>query len=126
MAGRWILRDKRVTVDKLTKEVQSPQGIVYDFVADSSDGSVPDLIINDMSGFLCGVDYIPDETTPPDSLDISVQQIDGIERASGTFAEAGFLEPTDGQYVPFAGGLVVSLSGNTTNSAGGKIIILVT
>jgi len=99
-------------------------GLEKEFTADAADGSVPVEPTEDVSGWLCGVD-IAFGSPAPNAVTLSVQTVDGIQIAvtSAPLAASGrvAVEPP----VPFAGGLKLVPTGNTTNSAKAKIIALV-
>lgn len=100
-------------------------GLEKEFTADAADGSIPVATIDDVSGWLCGVDIVFDGTTAPNALVLNVQTADGVQIAvtSAPLTASGRLavEPP----VPFADGLKLVPTGNTTNSAKAKIIPLV-
>jgi len=100
-------------------------GLEKEFTADAAAATIPVATIPDISGWLCGVDIEADPDTPFDALSLAVQTISGIQIAAtaAPLTTSGRLsiEPP----VPFAGGLKLVPTGNTTNSAKGKIIPLV-
>jgi len=100
-------------------------GLEKEFTADAVAATIPVETIHDVSGWLCGVDIVFDATVPPDALSLAVQTIDGIQIAvtAAPLTASGRLsvEPP----VPFSDGLKLVPTGNTTVSAKGKIIALV-
>jgi len=101
------------------------KGLEKEFTADAAAATISVEPITGVSGWLCGVDIVFDAVAPPNALSLAVQTVDGIQIAvtSAALTASGRLvvEPP----VPFAGGLKLVPTGNTTNSAKGKIILLV-
>ena len=105
-------------------------GLEKEFTADAADGSIPVETVDDVSGWLCGVDIVSgvDFEVPEtgfDALSLAVQTRDGVEIIATTAALTAsgrlLVEPP----MPFADGLKLVPTGNTTVNAKGKIIPLV-
>jgi hypothetical protein len=60
--------------------------------------------------------------TPPNSLTVTVTDIDGVVLISGTLAADGILVPDNGP-ISFIGQLTVALTGNTTANAIGNCMV---
>jgi hypothetical protein len=123
MAGSWSALSYRNGY--LNGSYTRPIGLVKTFTADDSDGSMPDESIHSVSGWLVGIDVEFDETTPPDSITVVIKSIGGITLAtSAALTESGrvSIDPP----LPIGGGVILSASGNTTNSATASIVLLVT
>lgn len=74
------------------------------------------------SGFLSAVRVLFGGTAP-DSLTVTVTDADGHAIAAGTLTASGEID-LDGKTPVFVGGLSLTLSGNTTNSATAVISLL--
>ena len=105
-----------------------PIGLPFEFTADAADGLIPSHEFSKVSGGLLGFTVVFDGTTPPNSLTILPQTVDGVSLAgffdSLIFTASGQVLTSNGSPIPVAGGLTLVLSGNTTNSAKAKIIAL--
>ena len=105
-----------------------PAGIVNSFTADSSAHTIPDWdkMIDDnlknLSRIISAVRVLFDGTTPPNSLTVTVKDGIGVTIASGTLTATGIISMDTP--VQTAGGMSVTLTGNTTNSAEGTVELL--
>jgi len=123
MAGSWGTMVVRGSLND-NKAVRMI-GLEKGFTADAAAATIPDTTIEGVGGWLCGVDVEADETTPFDALTVVIKTRGGITIATNAVALTAsgriLVEPP----VPFAGGLIITCSGNTTNSAKGKVVPLV-
>jgi hypothetical protein len=122
MAGSWSELSYRNGY--LNGAYTRPIGVVKTFTADASDGSVPDVEIPSVSGLLAAVDVEFDGTTPPDSMTLLVKSVGGITLATSAALTASGRVSLDPP-VSFGGGLIISVSGNSTNGAIATISALV-
>lgn len=123
MAGSWSTLTYRKGC--LNGAYVPLHGLEKECTADASDGSFPVETIDDVSGWLCGVDVVFDGTTAPDALSVAIQTADGIQIAATTSALTASGRIAVEPPVPFADGLKLVPTGNTTNGAKAKIIALV-
>ena len=97
-------------------------GMAIDAVAGESDHLIPDWDVskdpnlNNLSRFIYACRVLFDGTTPPNSLTVTIKDGIGVTIATGTLTASGEID-LGGSPIPTAGGLTVSFSGNTTNSA---------
>ena len=104
-------------------------GIAVDVTADSANHTIPDWSpatdarLADLTKYISAVRVLFDGTTPPNTLTVTVKDGIGVTIASGTLTASGSID-LGGSPIPTAGGLTVSFSGNTTNSAKFTIGIL--
>ena len=106
-----------------------PGGVMFSvacsFVADSTDGSVPDLPLKHIPGaFLTDVGVVFDGDATPDAVTVTVKDTDGLECHPNDdleFIASGRLPVSDRPSV--VGGCSVAISGNTVNSAAGKVVL---
>lgn len=122
MAGSWSSLTTHVgTIGEVWKPTV---GLEYEFTADASDASVPDKETDSISGAIGAVAVIFDGTTAPNSVTVSVKDKYGAVRATGTLTATGYLD-LDGPVVFVPGALTISVSGNSTNSAKAKVILVI-
>ena len=124
MAGSWTQQATRE--GHLYGTLNRPVGLAWKFTADASDHTIPDQTITDVSGYLGGVDVEFDGTTPPNSLIVSIKTIGGIVLPgfpATALTASGRIDISPPVW--FAGGLIISCSNNTTNSAKATIVPLV-
>lgn len=125
----------------LTKTpLKSPNGKIVekytiDWVADAADGSVPNLAIPDMYGFLIKALTNPGAVAPTDNYDIKL--LDPDDSAIDALADALLNRDTanseqvypivSGAAVPIflAGDYTLNITNNLVNSATGQIILYV-
>jgi hypothetical protein len=123
MAGSWG-SNFAIRRNHVDGKLQKPYGIVCNFIADSSDGSIPDKTIYH-SGFICGVD-VEFGTTAPNSIIVDLKSIGGFSLPGFPAAAktaSGRIDVTPP--VPIAGGMTLHITNNTTHSATGNIVPLV-
>lgn len=124
MPGSWSTLSYREGA--INHEPTGPVGLVKTFTADSSTGSVPAAeLIPDVSGLLVGVD-VAFGSPAPNSVTVSLLTVDGIVLTgfpATALTASGRIEVSP--FVPFAGGLKITITTNTTNSAVASIIPLV-
>jgi len=122
MAGSWA-EEVEWRKGYLNNAYSRPVGVVKSFVADATDGSIPDETVSDVSGLLTGIDVEFDGTTPPNALVVVIKTIGGITVVTGTSLTASGRVPVSPP-VDLAGGYIISCSTNTTNSAEGNVVCL--
>jgi hypothetical protein len=107
-------------------------GYKFEFTADSSDGTIPDLNtasitgISPLGSFIFGIDYKKDATTPANNLTIIQKTINGNTQWSpAKLTDSGFRKPDAPE--PVAGGFILSAAQDDakTNSAKGQVTILI-
>lgn len=122
MAGSWgslVIRK-----GYLNSAPAKPYGLEYELTADSANGSIPDLSKVEISGYLVAIDVVFDSTTPPDTITVVFKTSDGIVLlASSALTSSGRIDVDPA--LPFSDGFIITCSGNSTNSAKAKIILLV-
>jgi len=94
-----------------------------DFIADSSDGSYPEEAISGLAQALVRVGVVFG-LTAPSSLTVKINDEDGIDLLDGdgaSMSATGHVVLSNP--VVFTGQLTIALTGNTTNSAGCRIIV---
>jgi len=120
MAGSWSAINFRSNGAKGASDM-AMFSAVADFTADAVAATIPDLPITDINpSRITDIGVVFDGTTPPDSLTVTVKDIDGLTAWSGTFAASGRLACDERPAI--LGGCTVACSGNTTNAAKAKVI----
>ncbi len=99
------------------------KGLPVDFEADAVDASFPDFSPALEGGAAVAVGVVLDGATPPDTLDIKILDVDGIDLLAG----AGAIVTTSRRLpisppAPFTGRLTITVGGNTQVGARAKII----
>jgi len=120
--GTWA--DLEYRRGQFDGEFAQPIGLVKEFTASADLATIPVELVPDESGFLVGIDVVFDATTPPNSVVVAFQSIDGVvlyTPAAKTASGRIEIDPA----IPFVGGYKLAPTGNTTNSAKAKIICLV-
>ena len=100
------------------------RGYVYDFTADSADGSYPQANLPD-TGLITGVTVVFGDPAP-DNIDIAIADQDGVDRLGGQgqgFTGTG--KVSLGPPEMFVDGLIINLSGNTVNGARLRVVAYV-
>ena len=122
MPGSWS--DLSFRKGPLDKAYSRPIGLVKTFTADAADASVPaDELIPDVSGLLAAID-VEFGSPAPNSVTVEVKTVGGISlKTSAALTASGRIEVDPA--LPFAGGLKLKITTNTTNSAKASIIPLV-
>lgn len=125
MAGRWIFKGF-VAGKKISKDDnrESPFGLVYEFVADVEDGSIPDLPVPNIAGFIFGIDFKKDTVTPPNNLTLIQKTRNGHAQWSpAKLTDSGWREP-DTPRSAVAGWIISAAQDSTaTNGAKGTVTI---
>jgi hypothetical protein len=120
--GSWTAYSTREGY--LQGSFNKPVGLVREFTADASAATIPDLTIDDLSGHLVAIDVEFDGTTAPNALVVTVKSATGTTLlTSASLTASGRVTVTSP--IPFADGLLVSFSTNTTNSAKAKVVFYV-
>lgn len=91
------------------------------FNADASDASIPSTSCLIKGAFLSGFGALFDGTTPPDSLEITLTDEDGLVIATATLSASG--RGTLSTPVPIINEVNIALAGNTVNGAKGTIFL---
>lgn len=122
MAGSWTKKPR--FINTYCEAGASMFSYVCEFIADSADGSVPELDLSDIpSGFLADVGVVFG-TPAPSGVTLTIKDIDGLTvhpNDTLTFSASKRYPLTERPSV--IGGCKLSVSGNTTNSAKGKVIL---
>ncbi len=101
--------------------------VTIDFVADAADGSIPDTTFN-VNGYLIQATTNPGSVAPTDNWDIQVKDAEGGS-LSGTSLDNR--DTANSETVVFsappmlAGTTTVSMSGNSVNSATGRLVLYI-
>ena len=123
MAGSWAGEN----IDKSGFYAGSSRVITElsnEFTADASAATVPDWTFAHDCSFLFGFGAVFDGTTPPDAINITVKDQNGLTVATAAaVASSGRQSLTNP--VPLINGGTISIDGNTTNSAKAKIVLYV-
>lgn len=125
MAGSWGQKEYR-DLDGYVGNTKNMFAISAVFTADAANASIPDLSLADMpSAFLTDVGVVFDGTTPPNTLTVSVKDIDGLTAftESSITASARIAASDRPSLVK---GLTVACSANTTNSAKARVTLYFT
>jgi hypothetical protein len=120
MAGSWGV-ETRIDDGAYGGSVQSVFAVKSSFLADAADGSVPAWAITQPSAFLVGVGVVFGGVTPPDTLTVTIKDADGLEIYSEVFIASGRGDIS--APIPVVANCTVELSGNSTNSATGTVIL---
>lgn len=132
MAGTVTITREEIKFPKTSRILSK---IIIDWVADASDGSVPDTAIDGLYGYLLKAITNPGSTAPTDNYDIILKDPDdsSIDAANSLLlnrdtANSEVVYP----YVTSAvtpvilnGSYTFSLSNNSVNSATGRLILYV-
>ena len=94
------------------------------FTADASAATVPDWTFAHDCSFLFGVGAVFDGTTPPDAINITIKDQNGLAVATAAAVSASGRQSLTTP-VPMINGGTISIDGNTTNSAKAKIVLYV-
>lgn len=108
--------------------------LVIDFTADAADGSVPSLALPAIEGTLLALETNPGATAPTDNWDVALNDGEAVDRLHGAGANR---DTANSELTPivFAATalhppvaidetLTLAISGNSVNSAVGRVIIL--
>lgn len=101
-----------------------PVGVKADFTA-GGDGSVPSFLYNDQSGFISCVDVVFGPI-PPSSVIVDLRTVDNVSLPgfpAEPKTESGRIELDSP--VPFSGGVIAVITGNTNPYAQGSVILQV-
>jgi hypothetical protein len=125
-AGSW----STATLDRgnIDNALNPVIGIVTEFTADASTGSIPIGNLLGIAGLLVDVGIVYDETTPPDAVTIAITDKYGatLVPATAKASPGGRLGTSViTSLIPFADGLKITITNNTTHSAKAKIILYV-
>jgi len=106
------------------------------FIADASNGSFPSADVEAAGGFITNVYVNPGTTAPTDAIDLTVELgTTGIDLLGGaganiTTAADAIITPKntlgDMSMPGFAGDLLVKITGNSVNSAGVDVYLILT
>ena len=120
MAGSWSEISYRSNSAKGGKSL-SMYSAIAEFTADASAATVPDLpLIETEPAILTDIGVVFDGTTAPNSVTVTVKDIDGLTVFTDTLTASGRLPCEDRPAL--VGGCTISISGNTTNSAKAKVV----
>lgn len=121
MAGMWNERVIRGLGPNRAE--RSMFSVVREFTADADDASVPNWELLDINpAFLADIGIVFDVTTAPsDTLELIIEDIDGLIVAQETFSASGRVVLSDRPSV--IGGCTISVNGNTVDEAKAKIIL---
>ncbi len=125
MAGSTTKSVSRYNIG--TSRNKYAQAVTIDFTADAADGSIPDTTF-DVNGYLVQVTTNPGGTAPTDNWDIQVKDAEGGS-LSGTSLDNR--DTTNSETVVFSappllyGTTTVTISGNSVNSATGRVVLLI-
>jgi len=124
MAGSWLKLDD--DEGQLDNAYSRPIGLRYQFTADAANGSIPDLTVPDIAGFIFGIDVQFDGTVPPNELTLIQKTKNGNTQWSPAKLTASAFRKPDAPE-PVANGFVLSAAQTAaaTNSAKGILTILV-
>lgn len=125
MAGSWSKVTAR-GLDKITGgNPLNMVALTAEFTADAANGSIPDLNLTDYPlAFITDIGVKRDATTPPNGCAILIKDVDGLTihpEDTLSFAASGRYVITDRPSC--VGGVIISVSGNTTNSAKAVVTI---
>jgi len=121
-AGSWATLANRDGY--LEGAFNKPIGIAREFTADASAATIPAYAIGSLSGFITAIDVEFDAVAPPNSATVTVSTANGIAVISGSALTASG-RITLSSPVPVAGGFIITVTGNTTNSAKAKVVVYV-
>lgn len=124
MAGSWTALDS--DKGQLDKAYSRPIGLRYQFTADAADGTIPNLTITGVAGFVFGIDFVKDGTTPPNNLTLVQKTKNGNTQWSpAKLTDSGWRKPDSPE--PVADGFIISAVQDDakTNAAKGIVTILV-
>lgn len=134
MAGSSNTLTSRVTreLSKRSDERKNVEIVTVDWVADDTDGSVPDLSVR-LDGYLVKVVTNPGSTAPTDNYDITIEdpEDNALDAAGGLLANRS-TSATQQVYctvsgastpVLLAGTYNIAVANNSVNSATGRIIL---
>jgi hypothetical protein len=122
MAGTWGERSDRC-LWPYSGDSLDMFAVAREFTADASAATVPDWDLKDIpSAFLVDLGVVFDGVTPPDTLTVTVKDIDGLTvfEESGITASARVVVADRPSIIK---GCVVAISANTTVSAKAKVIL---
>lgn len=122
MAGSWaqLASDK----GRLNSGRSYPIGLRYEFTADAADGTIPDLEISGVGGYIFGIDIVFDGTTPPNELTLVQKTKYGNTQWSPTKSTAsGWVQPSAPVSVPSGCIISAAQTAAATNSAKGVLTI---
>ena len=103
---------------------KSSHGVEYEVTASASDASIAEEATISLSGALADVLVVFDGTIPPNSLSVKIEDsLGGEVMAATVFTATGYAQPTNVQ-VFLPGPLNIVCTGNSTNSAKAKIILI--
>ena len=121
MAGEWGEVEKN-GVAAYCGAFQTMFSLKRTFIADSSNASVPDWKIDDVRpAFLADIGVVFDAVTPPDTVTITIKDIDGLQVYQNIFSGSERL--TIDERPSLIGGAIISISGNSTNGAKAKVVL---
>lgn len=121
----WVQENTRK--GELFGTEQKVKGLVFTYTAVA--GVIGDRVIENIAGHIDRVVSVPDDTTPPSAINLTLKDEDGIDVL---VAQGAALSPTAiaqiiagdfGGPVPVAGDLTLNIADQGTAAATGKIII---
>lgn len=122
MAGSWGQIEYR-DMDEYAGNTKNMFAVSAVFTADATDASIPDLDLSGLpSAFLTDIAVVVDDTTPPDTLTVTVLDIDGAT----AFTETGITATARvaaSDRPALVRGCTVAFSANTTNSAKARVTL---
>ena len=120
MAGIWGDVEK-VGVAAYCGAFQTMFALKRQFTA-GADGSVDDWKVDDVRpAFLADIGVVFDAVTPPDTVTITIKDIDGLQVYQNIFSGSERL--TIDERPSLIGGAIISISGNSTNGAKAKVVL---
>lgn len=100
--------------------------VVFEWVGDSSDGSVPDIEEAKLSGKITRIATIPGSTVPPTPYNLYILDADGIDIMDGEGAGRSSTAVGDVTFNPpvqIESGITHSITGQTNPGATGKTVV---
>ena len=120
MAGIWGDVEK-VGVAAYCGAFQAMFALKREFTA-AADGSVDDWVVDEVKpAFLADIGVVFDAVTPPDTVTITIKDIDGLQVYQNIFSGSERL--TIDERPSLIGGAIISISGNSTNGAKAKVVL---
>lgn len=110
--------------------------VIVDFVASSTDGSIPDTVLPAFEGRLAELTTNPGTTAPTDNYDLTLIDAEGADRLQGVGANRDTAN-TESVPVVYAAStihppvglwdtLTLKFANNSVNSATGRVILIYT
>jgi len=121
MAGSWA-EVQKVGVAAYCGANQSMFSLKRSFIADATDASIPNWLIDDVRpSFLADIGIVFDSSSPPDNLVVTVKDVDGLQVYQGTFTESQRVMIEERPSL--IGGGEIIITGNTTNNSKAKVVL---